>query len=367
MKKSLMEVSLIVMSFWLFQHVVVMEKMKSGGMYSTMCIALLVVVVSFFLTNKTLSFYILFELSLIPTLMMIFFFGYQPEKMQASMYLLVYTVLASLPLLLIFCSNSKYLLFMSHMSHSWYVMALTLGFMVKTPLYLVHVWLPKAHVEAPVGGSMVLAGVLLKLGSYGLMLMCPTVKNELLMVYVYLSLLGAIFCSYMCLLSYDMKSLIAYSSVVHMGVVTMGVVSGFEMGYKSALMMVIAHGVCSPFLFGWGYSLYLSSHSRVITVNKGQMSDPKMVFIGFMLLAINMGVPPFLNLWSEIIMFIVTSEMWKMSLGWLMVAAFMNMLYNMFLYVSVGQSKESNGKSMVSNMWPFLSSMSSSLVLVLVL
>ena len=156
--------------------------------------------------------------------------------------------------------------------------------------------MPKAHVEAPLAGSMVLAGVLLKLGSYGFIVFCPYIYNQILMIYVYLSILGSIYCSFICLRNYDIKSLIAYRSVVHIGVVTIGVISGCEMGYKCAILIVIAHGICSPFLFAMAYYLYTSRHSRVITSNKGSISFPIVVFVCFMLLAINIGVPPSVNL-----------------------------------------------------------------------
>merc|ERR1719334_2110057 len=222
---------------------------------------------------------------------MVFFFGYQPEKIQASIYLLIYTVLSSLPLLLLFLRLGGYILFFPQGGVFWFVLFITLGFIVKTPIYLVHVWLPKAHVEAPVAGSIVLAGILLKLGRDGFILFCPYLINSILILYVYLSLLGAIYCSLICLRNFDIKSLIAYSSVVHMGVVTVGVVRGSEIGYKCALIIVIAHGVCSPFLFSLAYYLYMSRHSRVILCNKGFASLPIMAFLGFILLAVNMGVP----------------------------------------------------------------------------
>ena len=346
---------------------VILGGVKKKRIYERLCFILLIVVVWFFLTEKRFTFYIIFEFRLIPTLIMIFFYGYQPEKLQARIYLLMYTVVTSLPFLLLICRNKPYLHFIEHQGFYWYVLALTMGFIVKTPLYLVHVWLPKAHVEAPLAGSIVLAGVLLKLGRYGVMLICPGVARRVLIMYVFLTLLGSIYCSFICLLSYDIKSLIAYSSVVHIGVVTLGVVRGVEIGYKSAMIIIIGHGVCSPFLFGWAYRVYQSRHRRIITINKGQLSIPILVFVRFMLLAINMGVPPFLNLWREILMFIVRRRIWKMSLIWLLVAAFINIVYNMFIWVRVRQRKESPYRKFDGMWWPFLRSIIASLVLVLVI
>jgi len=99
-----------------------------------------------------------------------------------------------------------------------------------------------------------------------------------------------------CIRQWDLKRLIAYSSVVHMGVVTVGVVRGLKVGYQSAVMMVVAHGVCSPILFALAYLVYNSSHTRLISSNKGTLSTPVISFFLFLLLAINMGVPPSINL-----------------------------------------------------------------------
>merc|ERR1719348_754015 len=149
--------------------------------------------------------------------------------------------------------------------------------------YLVHVWLPKAHVEAPVAGSMVLAGILLKLGRYGLLLFCPHLGRSILYLYLRLRVWGSIFCSLVCIRQADLKGLIAYSSVVHIGVVTVGVVRGLEIGYSCALLMVIAHGICSPMLFALAYLVYSSSHRRVINNNKGRLATPILAFFLFLL------------------------------------------------------------------------------------
>lgn len=105
-----------------------------------------------------------------------------------------------------------------------------LSFMVKTPLYGLHSWLPKAHVEAPLIGSMLLSGILLKIGSYGFLIMCPC-PVLFFRIYLYLSLLGGLLCCLLCYWSWDIKSVIAYSSIIHIGVVTIGVLSGLSRGY----------------------------------------------------------------------------------------------------------------------------------------
>jgi len=232
----------------------------------------------------------------LPTLLIILLFGYQPEKLQAGQYLLLYTVLASLPLLVALLSLARFLGWLAPAPSHLMAVALTLGFIVKSPLYLVHIWLPKAHVEAPVSARIALAGVLLKLGSYGLLMFCPLLVHPVLLIYLRISLLGSIACRLICARQWDAKRLIAFSSVVHMGVVTVGVAVGSELGYLCAVLMVVAHGVCSPLLFAIVFRLYLHRHRRLLTANRGRLSAPLGVLMLFFLLAVNIGVPPFLNL-----------------------------------------------------------------------
>ena len=152
-----------------------------------------------------------------------------------------------------------------------------------------------------------------------------------------------------------MKGLIAYSSVVHIGVVTVGVVRGVEIGYSCALLMVIAHGICSPILFALAYLVYNSSHRRVINNNKGRLATPTLAFFLFLLLAINIGVPPSVNLWSEVYMFIRFMRMMTASLAFLIVVAFVGVIYNLYIYISLSQAKEFDYLKVDYTYWPLLS------------
>jgi len=175
-----------------------LDALFRGSFYVSLAYALLLVCVCFFHSASALSFYILFEVALLPTLFIVLLFGYQPEKLRAGQYLLLYTVLASLPLLLSLLTLAPYLAWLSLPGAGYLGLTLTLGFMVKSPLYLVHMWLPKAHVEAPVAARIALAGILLKLGSFGLLLFCPLLLHPVLIVYLSISLLGAVACRSVC-------------------------------------------------------------------------------------------------------------------------------------------------------------------------
>ena len=195
---------------------------------------------------------------------------------------MLYTLTASLPLLGgILMLGKSALTYQFLMGWKWqrenaylYV-SLMLAFMVKMPMFLTHLWLPKAHVEAPVAGSMVLAGVLLKMGGYGLMRFLPFVvpaAQRLNFSWVVLSLVGGVTIRGLCLRQTDMKSLVAYSSVAHMGLVLSGLLTITCWGVRGALTMMLAHGLCSSGLFALVNVVYERSGSRSLFINRGLLN-----------------------------------------------------------------------------------------------
>lgn len=323
---------LSVLTVWLLRHTLIINKSK--GLTRLLHISLSSRVLLAIKTKSLLLFYIFFEFSVIPITLILYLFGYQPEKLNAALLLMLYTLIGSLPLLLyILYGSAKF-----NVSRSLLTIPITLAFLIKSPLFLFHTWLPLAHVEAPVGGSMVLAGVLLKLGTYGLLTFLPTIRlnNWLLLVFA-LSLLGSIIGAIICLRQGDMKALIAYSSVVHIGFVTIGLVSGTEVGYSSALIMVLAHGICSPFIFSFSYFLYSESHSRILLHNVILFPLYTAVFFG--LISLNISVPPRLRLWSEVILSVTILSFATHSLWLLIVFFFVSVLYNLYLFCACCHGK----------------------------
>jgi NADH-ubiquinone oxidoreductase chain 4 len=215
----------------------ILSENDSARYFSFLVFSLIFILLLTFSSVNYLVFYFIFEASLIPTLLIIMGWGLQPERLQAGVYFLFYTLRVSLPLLLaivyILGSNKNLDYFYPLNSYSGglgFILCLILSgaFLVKLPIFITHLWLPRAHVEAPVAGSMILAGVLLKLGGYGLfrvLSICRIGVVTLRSFLLGLRLFGIIYVGLMCCRLNDFKALVAYSSVAHMALVVSGIFS----------------------------------------------------------------------------------------------------------------------------------------------
>nr|YP_009045359.1 NADH dehydrogenase subunit 4 [Melanitis phedima]AHA03710.1 NADH dehydrogenase subunit 4 [Melanitis phedima] len=307
---------LILLSMWIsFLMVMASESLLKSKFYvNFFLVNIIILMMLLYLTFSSLNlfmFYLFFEGSLIPTLMLIVGWGYQPERIQAGLYLLFYTLFASLPLLLgIFyiysdmnCMMIYFLKFYNYEYIFLYV-SMILAFLVKMPMYFVHLWLPKAHVEAPISGSMILAAIMLKLGGYGLlrvMIVLQKIGMKMNFIWVVISLIGGFYISLKCFCQIDMKSLIAYSSVCHMSIVIGGIMTMNYWGFIGSYLLMISHGLCSSGMFCLSNINYERMNSRSLFINKGMMNFmPSMSLWWFLLLSSNMAAPPSLNLMGEI-------------------------------------------------------------------
>jgi len=238
--------------------------------------------VGLFVALDFILFWVFWEFMLIPMYLLIAVWG-GPRKEYASIKFFIYTMAGSVFLLVaiiaLYLKNGSFFIpdmMWQHYSTTfqvWVFLAFFLAFAIKVPMFPVHTWLPAAHVEAPTAGSVILASVLLKMGTYGMLRFClpitPAATFMLAPYILWLSIAGIIYGGFTALAQHDMKKLVAYSSVGHMGFVTLGIFILNTRGMEGAIMQMINHGVTTGALFLCVGMIYERTHSRELRLATG--------------------------------------------------------------------------------------------------
>lgn len=302
---------------------------------------------NFFLVTNLLMFYIYFEAILIPMFLIIIIWGSRKRKIHASYMFFFFTLVGSLFMLMGILWIYLYigelniqilqyiLLSKEHQLILWFLFFI--AFAVKVPIYPVHTWLPEAHVEAPTGGSIILAGVLLKLGLYGilriLMVLFPIANIYYSPLVMTISFISIIFISIIILQQIDLKKIIAYSSVAHMNFAILGLFSNNIYGIEGSIYTMLSHGLISSMLFfciGVLYDRY--GERNILYYSNITQIMPLFSFFFFFALVSNMGIPGLSSFVGEFLLLLSLSYKSIILLFIISLSLFLTTVYCIWLY-----------------------------------
>lgn len=339
---------IIILTFWIVIIIFIIKINKNIKFYRFILLFLIIFLILSFYSINYFIFYLFFEISLIPTFILIIIWGYQPERINARIFILLYTIFASLPLLILifylyFYYNSlNYFFLLNNIINYNFIinfifyLFILLAYLIKLPIFIFHIWLPKAHVEAPVTGRIILAGVILKLGGYGIIRSIIIIINYCLKfnyLIIIFNFLGLLILRIICLRQFDIKLLVAYSSVVHISIILIGLIIIIIWSFIGGILIILGHGLCSSGLFYLVNLLYERRKRRNIIINKGIIFFiPTLSIWWFLFCVSNISAPITLNLLSELIIINVLLN-WSINIILIFfLGIFIRAIYSLYLF-----------------------------------
>ncbi len=303
-----------------------------------------------FLALDFLVFYLFFEISLIPMFLLIGRWGSKPRRSKAALYLFIYTFFGSL-----------FMLFVIVFLYHWYGTlnyvnllekpldesiqkiiwpAVFFAFAIKIPMFPFHIWLPEAHVEAPTGGSVILAAIFLKMGGYGMLRFLIPLFPDASVYYApfasILALMGAVYSSFTALRQIDMKRVVAYSSIAHMNIGLLGLFTLELNGIMGFYYLMIGHGLISGALFFVVGVLYDRYHTRLFLYFSGLVIRmPLLGLFFFVFVLANIGFPGTWNFLGEVFVFFSIMGQSLLKILYLCITIFITALYVLYLYIRI--------------------------------
>ena len=342
--------------------IAITPRLERIRLYIAMLLLLEACCIGVFVSLDLLLFYLFFEASLIPLFFIIGIWGGE-ERVYASFKLLIYTLVGSVLFLLaiLYIRNrfhtmniielAEVLPSLSLKAQTWLWLAFFVSFAIKIPMWPVHTWLPDAHVQAPTAGSVMLAGILIKIGAYGLLrfslVFFPDASQELCGLVYFISIVSIIYISLVAMAQQDMKKMIAYSSIAHMGFVTMGIFSLNSQALKGAIFQMLSHGLISSALFIGIGTLYERMRSRKIADYGGMTSVMPAGAAFFMLFTISsIGLPGTAGFIGEFLVMLGVFRQSKvyallMLIGIVLGSVYMLQLYRRIFFAKIRDEQHS--------------------------
>jgi NADH:ubiquinone oxidoreductase subunit 4 (subunit M) len=284
-----------------------------------------------------------FELSIIPILFLILGYGLQIEKIGASYYLVFYSIFTIFPFIYIFVNLNYFnsLVYVDYLLSYEFILFFSIGFLIKFPVYYLHFWLPKAHVEVPTSASILLAGLLLKFGTLGFSRFLYSYRFLSCSFLFFLSFFGIILCCFICAFQRDAKALVAYSSVVHISFLLIIFILLSLLSKNSRLFIILAHGYSSVVLFYIvGLFFHLSFSRLIYFINSSFLSSLVLFSFISLFLLFNRGLLLSLRFFSEFLGVLTRVLYVKILFTFFFVYFFFSFYYSLYFLVnfSLGRS-----------------------------